>query len=136
VYALKLSLKEGTNPWGPARGPLTCNLLPPTHFGGRPARTTSNALHYLIYKIKDVWRKQQVTSVLFLDIEGAFPNTVNEQLIRNLTKRKVPMKIVNFFKNMLKERKTRLKFDDFISEDIQIDNGTVSGKSVPMFGTF
>ncbi len=77
-----------------------------------------------------------MTSVLFLDIEGAFPNTVNEQLIRNLTKRKVPMKIVNFFKNMLKERKTRLKFDDFISEDIQIDNGTVSGKSVPMFGTF
>ena len=51
-------------------------LLPHLHFGGRPARTTSDAIHYLVYMIKDAWRKKQVTSVLFLDIEGAFPNAV------------------------------------------------------------
>ena len=62
-------------------------LLPPLHFGGRPACTTNDAIHYLVYKIKDAWRKKQVTSVLFLDIEGAFPNAVNEKLIANLTKR-------------------------------------------------
>ena len=53
-------------------------LLPPSHYGGRPGRTTTDALHSLIYRIKDAWRKRQVVSVLFLDIEGAFPNTVNE----------------------------------------------------------
>jgi hypothetical protein len=62
-------------------------LLPPLHFGGQPACTTNDTIHYLVYKIKDVWRKKQVTSVLFLDIEGAFPNTVNEKLVKNLTKR-------------------------------------------------
>ena len=67
-------------------------LLPPLHFGGRPARTTSDALHYVTHKIKDSWRKKQVTSALFLDIEGAFPNAVNEKLIANMTRRKVPTK--------------------------------------------
>ena len=37
-----------------------------------------DTLHTLTYSIKDAWRKKQVVSVLFLDIEGAFPNAVNE----------------------------------------------------------
>ena len=81
-------------------------LLPPLHFGGRPARTTNDAVHYLVYKIKDAWRKKQVASVLFLDIEGAFPNAVNGKLIANLTRRKVPTTIVKFVDNMLKGRST------------------------------
>ena len=107
-------------------------LLPPLHFGGRPARTTNDAIHYLAYKIKDAWRKKQVTSVLFLDIEGAFPNAVNERLIANLTKRRVPTAIVQFVNNMLTGRKTRLKFDDHESEYIQIDNGIGQGDPLSM----
>ena len=30
-------------------------LLPPLHFGGRLARTTGNALHFLLHRIKGVW---------------------------------------------------------------------------------
>ena len=30
-------------------------LLPPLHFGGRPAHTTNDAIQYLVYKIKDAW---------------------------------------------------------------------------------
>ena len=71
-------------------------LLPPTHFGGRPGRTTTDALHTLTYRIKDAWRKRQVVSVLFLDIEGAFPNAVNDRLEHNLKARKVPGKLVKF----------------------------------------
>jgi hypothetical protein len=51
-------------------------LLPANHFGGRPGRTTTDAIHLLVHRIKDTWRKQQVTAVLFLDIEGAFPNAI------------------------------------------------------------
>ena len=28
-------------------------LIPPNHFGGHPGRTIMDALHYLVYKIKD-----------------------------------------------------------------------------------
>ena len=59
-------------------------LLLPTHFGRRPGRTMMDALHTLMYRIKDVWHKLQVVLVLFLDIEGAFPNchgTISERLL-------------------------------------------------------
>lgn len=107
-------------------------LLPPMHFGGRPGRTTTDALHALTYRIKDAWRKKQVVSVLFLDIEGAFPNAVNERLIHNLKMRRVPLKIVEFICNMLKERSTALKFDDYTSDRIALDNGIGQGDPLSM----
>jgi endonuclease/exonuclease/phosphatase family metal-dependent hydrolase len=58
-------------------------LLPKTHFGGRPGRTTTDAVHYLVHKIKTAWRNDQVASVLYLDVEGAFPNAVTDRLIHN-----------------------------------------------------
>ena len=107
-------------------------LLPAQHYGGRPARTTMDAMHTLIYKIKDAWRKKQVVSVLFLDIEGAFPNAVNEKLLRNMRRRRVPEKLVKFTGNLLQNRSTRLKFDDYISEDIPIGNGIGQGDPLSM----
>ena len=59
-------------------------LLPTNHFGGRPECTTTDALHLLTHKIKTSWRAGEVTSVLFLDIEGAFPNAVPSKLVCNL----------------------------------------------------
>jgi ribonuclease HI/exonuclease III len=107
-------------------------LLPTQHYGGRPARTTTDALHALIYKIKDAWRKKKVVSVLFLDIEGAFPNAVNEKLLRNMKRRRVPSKLIKFTDNLLRNRTTRLKFDDFTSEDISIGNGIGQGDPLSM----
>ena len=53
-------------------------LLPDHHFGGRPSRSTTDAIHLLTHRIKSDWRKGKVAAVLFLDIEGAFPNAVPE----------------------------------------------------------
>ena len=102
------------------------------HFEGRPGRTTTDTLHALTYKIKDAWHKKQVVSVLFLDIEGAFPNAVNERLIHNLKKCKVPTKLVEFIHNMLNEQFTALKFDDYTSERIALDNGIGQGDPLSM----
>ena len=63
-------------------------LLPKTHFGGRPGRTTTDAIHYLVHKIKAAWRNDQVMCVLFLDVEGAFPNAVTDRQIHNLKEKK------------------------------------------------
>lgn len=108
------------------------NLLPPNHFGGRPKRTASDAVHLLVHRIKNEWRNGKVVSVLFLDIEGAFPNAVNEQLIHNLRSRRVPSKIIRFVTNMLKDRSTRLRFDDHISLPIDINNGIGQGDPLSM----
>jgi len=57
-------------------------LLLANHFGGRPGRTTTDAMHLLANTIKASWRAGKVTLALFLDIE-------------------VPRKIVDFIHNML-----------------------------------
>jgi ribonuclease HI len=110
----------------------THQLLPVHHFGGRPGRTTSDAVHLLVHKIKDSWRKRQVTAVLFLDIEGAFPNTVTDKLLHSMKKRGLPEKLVNFAGIMLSNRRTILRFDDHTSSKIALGNGIGQGDPLSM----
>ena len=107
-------------------------LLPDTHFGGRPGCTTTDAIHYLVGKIKAAWGKKKVASVLFLDVEGAFPNAVTDRLIHNLKKRRIPTAYVKFVERLLRGRKTKMKFDDFVSEFIDITNGIGQGDPISM----
>jgi ribonuclease HI len=107
-------------------------LIPTSHFGGRPGRTTTDAIHYLVRRIKEAWRKGKVASILFLDVEGAFPNAVTDRLIHNLKKRKIPTAYIGFARRLLEGRKTRLKFDDFISDLIDICNGIGQGDPLSM----
>ena len=107
-------------------------LLPKTHFGGRPGRSTADAVHYLVDKVCTAWRSNRVVSVLFLDVEGAFPNAVTSRLVHNLKRRRIPSAIVRFVKLLLIGRKTRLKFDDYVSEAIDITNGIGQGDPLSM----
>ena len=107
-------------------------LLPGHHYGGRPSRSTTDAIHFLTHRIKGDWRKGNVTAVLFLDIEGAFPNAVPERLIHNLRKRQIPKRYTKFIAEMLKGRVTQLKFDDHTSDGICIDNGIGQGDPLSM----
>lgn len=108
------------------------HLLPANHFGGGPGRTTSDAVHLLLHKIKDSWQKKQVTVVLFLNIESAFPNTVTSQLLHNMRKRGLPGPLVDFTGSMLINRRTTLQFDDHTSEEILLDNRIRQGDLLSM----
>ena len=110
----------------------THSLLPQNHFGGRAKRTASDAVHLLVNRVKNEWRRGKVISVLFLDIEGAFPNAVNEQLVHNLRTRRVPTKITRYVANMLRDRSTTLRFDDHSSLPIAINNGIGQGDPLSM----
>ena len=107
-------------------------LLPKTHFGGRPGRSTTDALHYLVQRIKGAWRKGSVVSILFLDVEGAFQNAVTERLIHNLKRRRIPSVYITFIKQLLTRRRTKLRFDDFVSESLDILNGIGQGDPLSM----
>jgi ribonuclease HI len=108
------------------------SLLPANHFGGRPGRTTTDSMHLLVAKIKDAWRIGKVASILYLDVDGAFPNAVPERLIHNMRKRAVPKQYVNFIGRMLNGRRTRLRFDDFTSPAFEISNGIGQGDPLSM----
>ena len=108
------------------------NLLPAMQFGGRSRHNTSDAMHILVHRIKDTWRSGKVASVLFLDVQGAFPNTVKDQLLHNMKSRRIPTCYVQLADLMLTGRSTRLRFDDFISDPIDINNGTTQGCPLSM----
>ena len=107
-------------------------LLPAHHFGGRPGRSTTDAIHLLVHNIKSAWRKGNVASVLFLDVEGAFPNAVPSRLVHNLRKRRIPRRYTSFIAEMLEGRTTHLKFDDHVSDAIEINNGIGQGDPLSM----
>lgn len=92
----------------------------------------ADAVHYLVNKICAAWRSNKVVSVLFLDVEGAFPNAVTSRLLHNLKKRRIPTIIVDFVRLLLTNRRTRLRFDDCTSEVIHITNGIGQGDPLSM----
>ena len=110
----------------------THRLLPEHHFGGRKGRTTMDAMHLLAHKIKGAWRKQEVAAVLFLDIEGAFPNAVPSRLVHNMKRRGIPTKLADFTYEMLQDRSTTLHFNDYTTEPIAISNGIGQGDPLSM----
>ena len=110
----------------------TRNLLPATQFGGRPARTTTDSMLLMKHTIKEAWRKRKVASVLFLDIQGVFPNVVKEVLIHNMRTRGVPSQYIQMTQLMLTDRRTRLSFDDYLSNLVTITNGNNQGCPLSM----
>ena len=89
-------------------------LLPPTQFGGKLGHCTTNTIHLVAHQIKNTWRKKQTASILFLDIQATFPNTVREWLQHNMKSR------------------TQLKFDDYTLELLEINNSTMQGCPLSM----
>jgi hypothetical protein len=63
-----------------------------------------------------------VVSILYLDIEGAFPNMVTNRLLHNMRKRRVPKAYVKFGENLLMGRRTELKFENYTSDWFELDN--------------
>ncbi|KAI0046410.1 hypothetical protein FA95DRAFT_1451696, partial [Auriscalpium vulgare] len=67
-----------------------------------------------------------------LDIEGAFPNAVTDRLLHNMRARRVPGVLIDFVHRMLTHRRTSLRFDDYTSGIINIDNGIGQGDPLSM----
>ena len=65
-------------------------------------------------------------------MEGAFLNAVPVILVHNLHKRKIPRKYIRFVAGMLEGRTTHLKFDDYTSDPINIDNRIGQGDPLSM----
>ena len=62
-------------------------------------------------------------SALFLNIEAAFPNTVTDWLIHNMKRQHLPKAIIAYMERLLRGQKTKLKFNDYISDWVPITNG-------------
>ena len=107
-------------------------LLPKNQFGGRPGMTTSEALHLVEQFTKNAWRKGEVVSALFLDIQAAFPNMQKVQLLENMRARKIPEGYCNYVEMILTHREIRLIFDDVTSQPCSPPGGCNQGCPLSM----
>lgn len=63
-------------------------------------------------------------------MKGAFPNAVTEKVVHNLRKRRIPHQYVGVIENMLTNRRTKLCFDDYLSNFTHITAGRTNEDSI------
>ena len=102
-------------------------LLPKTHFGGRPGRSTEDAMMILIENIHRAWKQGKVFTAIYLDVAGAFNNVHHKRLIHNLRARHIPECITKWLESFLKDRSTRMRFNGGTSEAIPTPAGIPQG---------
>lgn len=103
------------------------HLLPDNQYGGRPGRTTTDALLFLTQKIKDAWRTGRIASLLLMDISQAFPTVPHPSLIAKLKLAGLPLVLINWVASFLSNRCTTLSFDDYTSPPRPVTLGIPQG---------
>ena len=105
----------------------THDLLPANHFGGRPQRTTEDAMMILTENVYRSWKQREIFSVIFMDVAGAFNNVHHNRLIHNMKQRRIPTQLVKLVQSFLTGRTTQLRFNGTTSNDINIEAGIPQG---------
>ncbi|KAG5717879.1 hypothetical protein E4T56_gene1444 [Termitomyces sp. T112] len=110
--------------------------LPIPHSSSPPSRdfchNTSDAMHPVISRIKDAWHTSKVAMALFLDVQGAFPSTVRDRLLHNMKELRVPSAFIHLVERTLSNCQTKLKFNNYCSDWLSVNNGTTQGCPLSM----
>ena len=88
-------------------------LLPDTQFGGRPGRSTEQALLILANSIDRALRKHKVLTLLAFDIKGAFNGVSKESIDARLRQKGIPSIARNWIRSFMEDRQANIAFDGF-----------------------
>ena len=104
-------------------------LLPDSQMGARRGRSTETALELLTEQIHTVWGqgKDNVATLLSVDVAGAYDTVSHPRLLHNLKKRKIPNWIVQWIHGFLKERSTTLSINARSTDVFQVNTGILQG---------
>lgn len=91
-------------------------LLPNSQFGGRPGRTTEQALLVLSNAIDQAWYKHKVVTLISFDLKGAFNGVNGVSLDHSLQARGIPMVVRKWIASFMNDRHANIGFDDFRTE--------------------
>ena len=105
----------------------THHLLPPHHYGGRPGRSTEDALLLLTERIHQAWKNKNIFSTIFMDVSGAFNNVHHKRLIHNLHTRRIPKLLILWIQSFLTNRSTQLSVNNELSQPFLIRAGIPQG---------
>ena len=84
----------------------------------------------IIYNSKRPNGKKNITSVLFLDIKGAFDHVSKPKLLASMANLRLPSNLISWVASFLSERTIRLAFDGKIQEETAINIGVPQGSPI------
>jgi ribonuclease HI len=88
-------------------------LLPSSQFGGRPGRTTEQALLVLSNAIDKAWYRHNVVTLIAFDLKGAFNGVNWASLDASLQTRGIPLAARKWIASFMSDRHANIGFDDF-----------------------
>ena len=106
----------------------THQLLPRTLLEERKGISTEHAVHTLMEIIQGAWNSDTpVTSLLMLDVSGAFDNVSHQRLLHNMRKRRIPMDMISWIESFLQDQTSTIKLPEFESGQFNIHTGIPQG---------
>jgi retron-type reverse transcriptase len=102
-------------------------LLPEGQMGNRRERSTELAIRMVTDTVYTAWLHQMITSLLQLDIKGAFDTVNHIRLLDTMRRKRFPPWVVRWLRSYLDNRTVRLRFDGEESGDIPIIAGVPQG---------
>lgn len=114
------------------------SLLPDTQFGGRPGRTTEQALLVLSSAIDRAWYKCRVVTLIAFDLKGAFNGVNKISLDARLRVKGIPTVARKWIASFMSDRFANIGFDNFRTKIAPLDNaGLAQGSPLsPILFTF
>ena len=103
------------------------HLLPITHCGGRKSSSTEHAIHLLLEQIHAGWKNNQVSSLLLLDVSGAFDNVNHQRLLWNIRELGFSENLVGWMASFLAGRTGRTSFNEGLMQPFDIEAGIPQG---------
>ena len=103
------------------------HLLPITHCGGRKSSSTEHAIHLLLEQIHAGWKNNKVSSLLLLDVSGAFDNVNHQRLLWNIRELGYSESLVGWIASFLTGRTGRTCFNEGLMQPFDIGSGIPQG---------
>ena len=91
-------------------------LLPDTQFGGRPGRTTEQALLILANPIDQAWLRNSAVTLKAFDLKGAFNGVNKFSLDARLRERGIPTCAREWIRSFMQDRMANIQLGDFQTE--------------------
>ncbi|TIC95781.1 putative RNA-directed DNA polymerase from transposon BS [Colletotrichum higginsianum] len=105
-------------------------VLHDQQFGALPLRSCSDLIAAAIHDIECAWQRGRVTSMLTLDIKGAFDAVLPGRLIRRLRCQGWPENLVRWVSSFVLGRRARIRLDGEMGDVFDLECGLPQGSPV------
>ena len=105
-------------------------LIPHSHHGGRPNRSTITALATMLDKWTEAYEQDKNLAIIVLDQSAAYDVIDHQILLKKMEILGFKENTVNYFKNYLDRRRQSVIVDGFRSDDLYIEKMSVIQGSV------